>query len=186
MAATTAPASLEATKKEEEGSPRSPISKYLHDVGERQREAIDRIYHNTLDGSCLPSCGDDLEDQMDMLMRCRQPLDFFPFFEETRDFSEVDDDVTHVGAYVAPRSCEYCGAPTVSLCSSSCQRPKLYFRKKRPPFCPPGEKWDPETDYEVKVKEEQIVETTPKIEADEGKRSSWVSGFFGGNKSTTS
>ena len=46
-------------------------------------------------------------------------------------------------------SCEYCGASHTSLCSPHCQRPKLYFRKKRPPFCNHPERWDPVTGYEI-------------------------------------
>lgn len=87
--------------------------------------------------------------------------------------------VVPAGAFVVPTFCEYCGAShtrycqpelqsqqssgqcrddnedaSVSKSSSSdsrpCGRPRLYFQKKRPPFCKPDAKqWDPVTDHAI-------------------------------------
>lgn len=96
--------------------------------------------------------------------RCRQPLEFLSLF---RDDIDPDDelertlhgggDSTHAllhavapGAYVLPTFCEYCGARSVTDCDPSrCQRPQLYFSKKRPPFANAGTAhtfFDPTTD----------------------------------------
>ena len=68
------------------------------------------------------------------------------------------------GAYAIPRNCEYCGSETTDHCGQKCQRPKSFFRKKRPPFSPKGPEWDSETDYEIvrpkKIEEEVAAETT--------------------------
>ena len=63
-----------------------------------------------------------------------------------------DDTVEHLlpGMHALPRTCEYCGASDTNLCTPACQRPKSFFRKKRPPFCPPDPTlWDPITDYGI-------------------------------------
>ena len=79
------------------------------------------------------------------LQTCQQPL-----FQGGGVSDEVMDEtgiqVMPIGAYSIPSSCEYCGAEHLAMCPSDCDRPKLYFRKKRPPFCPP-DKYDPITDY---------------------------------------
>jgi len=53
--------------------------------------------------------------------------------------------------YVVPTFCEYCNASSTDRCDpATCQRPRLYFQKKRPPFCPPDPgAWDPDTDHAV-------------------------------------
>lgn len=58
-------------------------------------------------------------------------------------------DFAPAGAYVVPISCEYCGSNTTTLCPSNCRRPKLFFRKQRPPFIPQSESWDRLTEYEL-------------------------------------
>lgn len=84
-----------------------------------------------------------------------------------------DGDASLVGAYVAPRSCEYCGASTTTLCPASCTRPKLYFRRQKPPFESP-DRWDPVTEYELPPEEEPLPPPQPAQRS-----SSWVSELFG-------
>lgn len=78
------------------------------------------------------------------------------------------DDVVHhdllPGMHELPRTCEYCGASDTDLCTAECQRPKSFFRKKRPPFCPPDStQWDPVTDYELEKPRPE-----PKEKVDDG------------------
>ena len=57
------------------------------------------------------------------------------------------------GAYDVQTTCEYCGAAHVRECPPECTRPKSFFRKQRPPFCPPhSQRWDPLTEYEIPKK----------------------------------
>jgi hypothetical protein len=51
--------------------------------------------------------------------------------------------------YTLPKSCEYCGCDSTDQCQGACQRPKSFFLKQRPPFCPPGADWDPKTEEPI-------------------------------------
>lgn len=110
---------------------------------------------------------------------CQQPLSFLQFFEHHDGMYEGHPSHTGessiIGAYVAPRSCEYCGASTTTLCPASCTRPKLYFKKQKPPFASP-EKWDPVTEYALPEEEPPLPPPQPAQRS-----SSWaaVSGLFG-------
>lgn len=99
----------------------------------------------------FPSCqGNALAEQIDMMTQCRHPLELFSMFHDPR--VSHDDAVDHLlpGMHELPRTCEYCGASDTDLCPPQCQRPKSFFRKKRPPFCPPDSTiWDPVTDFET-------------------------------------
>lgn len=108
------------------------------------------------------------------LQHCKQPLSFLQFFDDHHEGMYAEGQVEPVGAYVAPRSCEYCGASTTTLCPASCTRPKLYFRKQKPPFASP-EGWDAVTEYELPP-----VEEPPPPPQPTQRSSSWVSGLFGG------
>lgn len=97
--------------------------------------------------------------------QCRHPLELFSMFHDPR---VSHDDVVHhdllPGMHELPRTCEYCGASDTDLCTAECQRPKSFFRKKRPPFCPPDStQWDPVTDYELEKPRPQ-----PKAKVDDG------------------
>jgi hypothetical protein len=79
-----------------------------------------------------------------------------------------------------PKHCEFCGAASIQKCSSLCQRPKSYFIKHRPPFCPPGPRWNPKTDLENKkidlhayMKQQQIMEREEPSEPND-----WIAKFF--------
>ena len=77
------------------------------------------------------------------------------------DAPNDDDHMPPPGAYVVQTNCEYCGASHIRLCTPECQRPKLFFRKKRPPFCPHPERWDPHTEYAIDVRVIAMNANTP-------------------------
>ncbi|GKY99845.1 hypothetical protein MPSEU_000938300 [Mayamaea pseudoterrestris] len=121
---------------------------------------IRRVFDTTVDGPCrgvtyrMPEsfCATmNLEDQLDLLGHCRRPLEFLSLFSRDESSSEQRVEVLPVaaGMYVVPTFCEYCGAAQTSLCDSKqCQRPRLYFQKKRPPFAKRDDKkWDAATDF---------------------------------------
>ena len=101
---------------------------------------------------------------------CRQPMAFLSFFREHATEDSVGMEVLPAGAYVLPTFCEYCGASHISQCvPGQCQRPALYFQKKRPPFCKPDkQKWDPQTDHY-----KPLVAVTPEPQP----QTSWLSMF---------
>lgn len=58
------------------------------------------------------------------------------------------------GAYVLPTFCEYCKASNKAFCPSHCERPKLFFQKKRPPFCKLNPNmWNPQNDFALRQEE---------------------------------
>jgi hypothetical protein len=69
----------------------------------------------------------------------------------------------------------------------NCSRPKLYFRKKRPPFAK-AEGWDPDTEFELQkeqLEEEETTATTqeegePKEQEEKpaSESSFWMPDFF--------
>lgn len=128
----------------------SSLSKYLKQMGDLQREAFEKVYDAVdqpcMHEPCLPTCETDMDQ---FLMPCHQPITLFHFFEA--DHRDQDDTlVVAPGSYVIPIFCEYCGSSTTRLCPLSCQRPKLFFRKQRPPFIPSStQSWDPVTEYEL-------------------------------------
>ena len=98
-------------------------------------------------------------------------------FHEQSDREGVEN-VLPPGMYTIPKTCEYCGAESTDLCTDTCQRPKSFFRKQRPPFCPSdAEKWEPSTDYEISKRPETKPEETP---TEEPKRRKSFMAFFGG------
>jgi hypothetical protein len=73
------------------------------------------------------------------------------FDERNREDDNIQEHTVELyptaGAYVVPITCEYCGSNKTSQCPPNCERPKLFFRKQRPPFIPPTPSWDPITEY---------------------------------------
>jgi hypothetical protein len=170
------------------------------------------VFRDGEDGcqSILPSC--HLQDQLDLLMvsvlwvadiffkkrkeilfsnvvdlkkHCRQPLSFFRFFHEHQDSDMAGVEVLPAGAYVLPTSCEYCGEADTQHCDrNQCQRPPLYFQKKRPPFAKrDATRWDPITDDAIVTPSTKVVEETPEprrpLSPLEGM---WATGLFGNNR----
>ena len=77
-------------------------------------------------------------------------MEFFALFGEHADRETVEEYLLP-GMYSIPAGCEYCHAEDSKDCNpQTCQRPRLYFHKKRPPFCPPNpSQWDLTTDLQV-------------------------------------
>mmetsp|Transcript_24902 Transcript_24902/g.37844 ORF Transcript_24902/g.37844 Transcript_24902/m.37844 type:complete len:201 (+) Transcript_24902:154-756(+) len=162
----------------------TPISKYLQELQDYQRDSMSTLYTHTVDRPCLGGCEND---EIDLFLSCRQlqPLSFLPFVKHDETREDVDswvDPLPVAGAYTIPTECEYCGAKHVSECDPElCQRPRLFFQKKRPPFCQNDKKWDPVTDFAIpepeKKKDEDLPSSLPQNE--EGTPMGWVNGIFG-------
>lgn len=120
----------------------SPLGSYLSQMGDKQRETMERIYTRTVDGPCqtITSCEQGLEEVFSDL-NCQ----FLPFLKDTEDDGQGLYDQTPT---IGPKSCEYCKANSTNQCDEDCERPKLFFLKKRPPFAD-KEGWDPETEYRI-------------------------------------
>jgi hypothetical protein len=82
------------------------------------------------------------------LQQGRHPMELFSLFNEHAVREGVESGMPT--AYELPTDCEYCGSELTKNCPEDCQRPRSLFRKKRPPFCPRGEGWDPRTEHEIK------------------------------------
>lgn len=102
-------------------------------------------------------------------------MNLLSFFRETNEAVEM----VPAGMYVVPTFCEYCGAPETTLChAETCPRPRLFFAKKRPPFCQRNAQvWDETTDDYIddnnnnnKAIEDNTAPSSKK---------SWTSSFFG-------
>ena len=46
----------------------SSLRSYLSQMGEKQRESFSKMLETAVDASCLPSCENGLENQLDVLM----------------------------------------------------------------------------------------------------------------------
>mmetsp|Transcript_18992 Transcript_18992/g.39014 ORF Transcript_18992/g.39014 Transcript_18992/m.39014 type:complete len:174 (+) Transcript_18992:129-650(+) len=104
----------------------------------------------------------DFAEQMDIFMRCQHPLDILGMFNDEEVEGGGGDNIIKTsysgdangdaqahrvsGYHAIPRSCEYCGSPDVNICvnDSKCERPRSFFPRERPPFCPKGgsKLWD--------------------------------------------
>jgi hypothetical protein len=110
-------------------------------------------------------CQDDfpfqgqLVEHLEFVTQCRYPQDFLAIFHDHDCAGECHSEVDHALFYQVPSTCEYCGSISVHECPESCQRPKLFFAKKRPPFCKKGQNWDAKTDHKIIIddcKQEEI------------------------------
>jgi hypothetical protein len=100
-------------------------------------------------------CQDDflfqgqLVEHLQFVTQCRYPRDFLAIFHDHDHGGECNGGVDHDLFYRTPTTCEYCGSMSVHECPESCERPKLFFAKKRPPFCKKGPNWDAKTDVKI-------------------------------------
>lgn len=98
---------------------------YLQKLGNRQKQIIENFYHSAVDKSCPDMTCDDLNNNGGFMCNF---------------LSTTDEDVGQVGMdglsqnIIGPRMCEYCKAKDTKECQASCERPNLYFIKRRPPF----------------------------------------------------
>ena len=157
-----------------------------------ENDFMKRLLDNTVHGTChVPGmCNGSLEDQLDVFMvrdqhirhslkffiivcsnysrcfplskNCRQPLSMFSFFRDEEEGEAVRVQVLPAGAYVLPTYCEYCKASNGCPCQPHCERPKLYFQKKRPPFrkLDPN-RWNPQTDFALGQEEMMDDDSVP-------------------------
>jgi hypothetical protein len=116
-------------------------------------------------------------------------LEFLSFFREHNNSTEEGGTtVMPMPAstfYVVPAACEYCYAAHTSQCGKDCQRPRLYFQKRRPPFCKADANvWHPKTDYALRTTSLKPTLSSDVVAAvgkqqQEPTGSSWVAGLFG-------
>lgn len=190
--------------KEEIAGRSSALSAYLQQMDDYRKETMEVLYTNTVDRQCLPACEQDevaffmvcdiaqrvkyrlFFTNTIMFQACRQPLSFLPFVKEGEEYDQEDVYYSHPppGAYIIPTTCEYCKAEHVLDCTHDCQRPKLFFRKKRPPFDSDPKRWDPVTEYELdpppKQEEHLDIENLENISpTPKAQSSKWMYGFFG-------
>lgn len=114
---------------------------YLHRLGDKQKEAMEKFYK-----AALEPCGTSTGIKT---VRCEDELSYFgcSFLSPSDDSS--NQYTTDRGGQdpfnpnmVGPKCCEYCKAATTLECDpDKCDRPKLYFLKKRPPFDTTDEEW---------------------------------------------
>ena len=115
---------------------------YLHRLGDKQKEVMEKFYKAALDPCAGTSTGVKS-------VRCEDELSYFGC-----SFLSPSDDSSHQYTtdrggqdpfnpnMVGPKCCEYCKADTTLECDpDKCDRPKLYFLKKRPPFDTTDEEW---------------------------------------------
>jgi hypothetical protein len=114
---------------------------YLQQLGDRQKEAIEKFYH-ALDKPCGDvegiKCEDSLSNMTYFGCSFLSPVEDM----QTRSVSggEVENGFQKCREpynpnIVGPKSCEYCRAKSTLDCDPrNCERPKLYFIKKKPPF----------------------------------------------------
>jgi hypothetical protein len=141
---------------------------YLGRLSSMQRNALESLYHNAVDVPCqhLSNAEQAASDVFGNITTCggKERFDFLHFLRPPAGEDGGSASASHGGgaddlygdvygkdAPLGPAHCEYCGAPDLELCTrrGGCQRPVLFFQKKRPPFAQAGG-WDPVTEYEAK------------------------------------
>mmetsp|Transcript_4260 Transcript_4260/g.6236 ORF Transcript_4260/g.6236 Transcript_4260/m.6236 type:complete len:218 (-) Transcript_4260:187-840(-) len=163
----------------------SALSKYLQHMGEIQQEAMDKLFSATVDGPCVSNCeGQVFGERLDSLTTsCRHPSDFFNFKNHDgrgHQVSNVAAPTASLGHYMVPLACEYCGAETTADCKSDCERPKLFFRKQKPPFAS-QDGWCDKTEYKLPPPPEQSNEAIELVDDNAGtnqQNSNWMRGFL--------
>mmetsp|Transcript_16258 Transcript_16258/g.46715 ORF Transcript_16258/g.46715 Transcript_16258/m.46715 type:complete len:289 (-) Transcript_16258:1690-2556(-) len=112
-------------------------------------EAMSSLYATTVDAPCqrVHELEHTIQETIqESFLNCQQ-FDFLHFLKTEE--GHVDESLYARNAPVGPSHCEYCGANSSDLCEAGCERPRLFFRNKRPPF---GRKegWDSETEYRLR------------------------------------
>ena len=111
---------------------------YLQRVGDEQREALEKFYHTAVEMPCrsLNKCEDI------SYLNCSF---FQKNIQQRRQYSGTTAESSLCiidRAIIGPVACEYCQAKTSIECSNTCERPELYFVKRRPPFENTKEQWN--------------------------------------------
>ena len=123
---------------------------YLQQLGDKQKAVIENFYHAALDKPCgsveAIKCEDSLGNMSYFGCSFLSPFDhssdrFASGTERENGYQKSRE--SYNPNIVGPKSCEYCKARTTLECDSkTCDRPKLYFLKKQPPFENSRVKWD--------------------------------------------
>jgi len=185
---TTPNSKAKGNNDETEKYPNTPLQRYMQELQQYQHESMASIYTHTVDRPCLHNMCESNIDGDYFLTSCRQPLSFLPFGKGAGGFggdetNDGDDWMIHqdsvlpmAGAYTVPTDCEYCGSQHVSMCDpTTCERPKLFFKKRRPPFCQPDpQEWDPVTEFRITNSTQEEKEGNSKKEEIEQNESYFV------------
>lgn len=102
---------------------------YLQQLGDRQKQAIEQFYHSALEKPCggTIKCEDSFGGIGYLGCSFLSP--------KHHHFTADDPHDPFNPNIVGPKSCEYCHAETTLECDpKTCDRPKLFFSKKEPPF----------------------------------------------------
>mmetsp|Transcript_3714 Transcript_3714/g.5084 ORF Transcript_3714/g.5084 Transcript_3714/m.5084 type:complete len:278 (-) Transcript_3714:2-835(-) len=157
----------------------TPLLVFLQQLGGSQREALQKVYDTTIDIPCqsFSKCDNYMGD-----IKCNIPFlhesGSLSRLREQKGYDPFDRDI------VGPKSCEFCDAPSLTLCKSTCERPKTFLQKKRPPF-ESMDQWDPVTEY--KLENVQYVSNQPTgVKINNRKKSPGDRGFGSGKTSGNS
>uniref|UniRef100_A0A7S2UNC0 Uncharacterized protein n=1 Tax=Attheya septentrionalis TaxID=420275 RepID=A0A7S2UNC0_9STRA len=219
-----APGERDITSSDNAHNDQSSLSIYLDNLGKMHRDALERMYsiavapcigtgssaanldhpqptnsssqkessrtNNLFSGVCLES-GGALDEPLGYL-NCSFPQ--FALVDHNSQPNNNGDGDSSIGSAIGWRKCEYCACASVTNCGPTCQRPKLYFLKQKPPFCSP-DGWDPDSEYPMhpfgttqpdvlplvtaSSDTSQISTLIPeKNEQESNHNTSWMSGFF--------
>jgi len=120
------------------GDQKDPLTSYFI-------EAMSTLYATTVDAPCQRV--HELEHSIqESFLNCQQ-FDFLHFLKTEE--GHVDESVYGRNAPIGPPHCEYCGASSTEMCGPGCERPRLFFRNKIPPFGR-KEEWDGRTEYRLR------------------------------------
>jgi hypothetical protein len=111
---------------------------YLQQLGDRQKEAMESFYDTAVEKPCQTiKCDDNTFGELSF--GCS-----FLSINKTQDHHDADTPQDPFNRnIVGPSSCEYCNAKSTLECDTkTCDRPQLYFLKKRPPFENSREEWN--------------------------------------------
>jgi hypothetical protein len=113
---------------------------YLQQLGDRQKELIENFYHSALEKPCGGNvrCEDTFGDMSYLGCAFLSPKPHHYAADIPHDPSDPCFNPNIVG----PKSCEYCKASTTLQCDpKTCDRPPLYFLKKKPAFETSSTEW---------------------------------------------
>lgn len=133
----------ESTQHEEEdGVKPLYMYQYLQQLGDKQKQVVENFYHSALDKPCGNiqgiKCDESFKDMTYFGCSFLSPVEDLQgrsasWGEEENGYQKYRE--PYNPNVVGPKSCEYCKAKTTLDCDPvSCDRPKLYFIKKKPPF----------------------------------------------------
>lgn len=111
---------------------------YLKGLGDRQLEKIENFYKSALE-PCTGSEQSLREMKCEGLsLGCSFLYNDSPQSFEKNQRQRFDPLNPNI---IGPRQCEYCRAESTLDCEPTCERPRLYFLKRKPPFETNDEEW---------------------------------------------